>query len=166
MEDKLLQLTAILEKEMSLYEESLDLISLEKGAMENYSLEGMLDCQKSRMRLNLRISELEERRKEITGELAAKKGISVKDLTLEGIVMGSAGETKERLENCRLSLKRLLEVLSSAMDDAGRIASSSLKFIDHSIKLLSGYSSDKRTYSSSGIMEEQDRHPGRLMKEV
>ena len=166
MEDKVLELTAILEKEMSLYEESLDLTSREKGAMERYSLEGMLDCQKSRMSLNLRISALEKVRKGITDEIAAKKGIPFNTLTLKDIVADADGETKERLENCRLGLKRLLEVLSAAMDDASRVASSSLKFVDRSIKLLSGCEVDKMTYRSNGIMEEHDRHPGRLMKEV
>ncbi len=166
MEDKILELTDILEQEMFLYEESLNTTSREKDAMQRYSLEGMLDCQKSRMSLNLRLSELEKIRKGITDEMAAKKGVSFNALTLKDIVADADGETKERLENCRLGLKRLLEMLSAAMDDAGRVASSSLKFVDRSIKLLSGYEVDKMTYCSNGIMEEHDRHPGRLMKEV
>lgn len=166
MEDKILELTDILEQEMSLYEESLNTTSREKNAMQRYFLEGMLDCQKSRMSLNLRIGELEKMRKGIIDEIAAKKGVSSKALTLKGIVVDAEGETKERLENCRLGLKRLLEMLSAAMDDAGRVAYSSLKFVDRSIKLLSGYEVDKMTYRSNGIMEEHDRHPGMLMKEV
>ncbi len=69
MEDKILELTDILEQEMFLYEESLNTTSREKDAMQRYSLEGMLDCQKSRMSLNLRISELENIRKGITDEI-------------------------------------------------------------------------------------------------
>ena len=166
MEDKILELIDILEKEMFLYEESLNTTSREKDAMQRYFLEEMLDCQKSRMSLNLRIGELEKIRKGITDEIAAKKGVSFKALTLKDIIVDADGETKERLENCRLGLKRLLAMLSAAMDDAGRVAVSSLKFVDRSIKLLSGYEVDKMTYRSNGIMEKHDRHPGRLMKEV
>lgn len=166
MKDKISELTDILEEEMSLYEESLEVASREKDAMQSYFLEGMLDCQRSRMNLNLRISELEERRIKISSEIIKTKGLDATALRLKDIAAFVDGETKERLEHYRFGMKKLLDKLSAVMAELSRIATSSLDFVDSSIKLLSGYETAKMTYRSNGIMEERESHHARLMKEV
>lgn len=166
MKNNVLELTDILEREISLYEESLEVALCEKDAMQRYFLEGMLDCQKSRMNLNMRIGELEESRKVISFEIARAKGVSAEALTLKDIIAFVDGEARERLENCRLAMKGLLETLSTAIAEVNRIAAVSLTFVDSSIKLLSGYETDKMTYCSKGIMEESESHHGSLIKEV
>ncbi len=166
MGNKTAELIDILEKEISLYEESLDMVTLEKDAMGKYFLEGILDCQKSRMALNLQINELEEKRSKLTGEMASDMGIPFEALTLKDIIREARGYEKERLEQCSLTFNDLLETLSDALKDNKRIALSSLSFVDSSIKVLSGYNVDQPTYLSSGIMENHDCPPNRVMKEV
>ena len=166
MDGKLKSLIGILEEETAIYSELIELANSERDAMLTYSINDIIVCHKDRKKLIIKAKEKEEARKNLLNLLAPQKGNFSKRVTLPDLIKKASGEEAKNLEKCRKSLKELLTRYSVVNAENNNIAAKALSFINHSIKILTGYKPEDSVYSANGTLGEQEMLGYRMNREV
>lgn len=146
---KLLEdLISVLEKETLLYQEFLHLLKKERESISSFSEEHLNEiAEKNELVAALRNAE------GVRGVILSGLGdeFDVKDLelTISYLIERLDEPYSSRLKNCANSLSHMVGEVSEFNRDNGVLIERSLKYINDSIRLLSGLTEERHTYSPS-----------------
>jgi flagellar biosynthesis/type III secretory pathway chaperone len=160
----LTDLSDLLHKELDVHRSLLSLLQEERRIVVDCSTEELIQTNKEKENLVLKIRILEQSREAILRKIADKMGLSADELTLSKL--------EERLkEPFATQLQTLRSKLSAILQSIGEVNQENRVFLQHSVDFVKGSLALIRyltvsgpTYMASGTLD-GDRIDGRLVSE-
>lgn len=148
----LTDLSLLLEQEQDLHQQLLKHLEGEAEGFGVASGSTMWHFQVNKDQCVQRIQRLEEKRIEVTEQLASLWDTSVEDLTLSIIIAKVSAETGQGLQQCFDALKSLISEIQTLSEQNATDSSSRLKSIEQSMRFINEYNTEQ-TYSDSGTLK-------------
>ena len=153
MEDKLKELSTLLQEEVTLHEAlkaDLDLETAQEGKVDGSEL---LRLQQHKHALVRRINELEQDRMAVVKALARGWNEPPESLTLRRIIPRSPGELGQQLQGSYDSLMSLVNAIRDLAKTASGNAQARLKAVDATLSIIHEAVKVHSTYSGTGKLQ-------------
>jgi flagellar biosynthesis/type III secretory pathway chaperone len=160
----LTNLSDLLGKELDLYRSLLSLLQKERRIVVDCSIEDLVQINKKKENIVLKIRILEQSREVILEKLAETIGIPPEGLTLAALEEHLKKPFASRLRSLRSNLRAILQSIREANDENRVFLQHSVDFVRGSLDLIQHLTVASPTYMASGGLD-ADRCNSRFVSE-
>ena len=157
-------LSDLLGKEYALYQSLLSLLQKERRIVVDCSATDLIQTNKEKENLVLKIRILEQSRQAIIEELAERMGLSSDELTLSTLEERLKEPFAGRLRTLRSKLSAVLQSIREANEENRVFLQHSVDFVKGSLALIRYLTVSSPTYVASGALD-GDRCDARFVSE-
>ena len=166
MDQLVVRLIDIIEKEVSTFEQLLEMLQHQQKALVTHAvdeIEAAVDQQHS---LADQTSILENARVLVVEELAEALSVDPKTLTISRLLEFMPSSDAERLTWMRESLVDIQDQIAETNRHNTLLIKQSLKYVDKTMQILSGGEDSSGAYAQSGKVEVRAASPRTVMNQV
>jgi flagellar biosynthesis/type III secretory pathway chaperone len=164
LEFMLTELSDLLGKELDIYRSLLSLLQRERSILVECSLGDLVQTNKEKENLVLKVRILEQSRQAILQELADRMGLSPDGLTLSALEDQLREPFVSQFRTLRSSLSSVLESIREVNEGNRTFLQHSVDFVKGSLALIRYLTASSPRYMPSGVLD-GDRFDGRLVSE-
>lgn len=140
----------ILKKEADLYEGVLKLSKSKTDVIVEGKVSGLEGITSIEQSMIMKLGKLEEEREKTVEQIALQLHVKASDITITNLEKRFSDEQAEKLKDCRNTLAKLVNELSTANELNSKLIRNSLDYIDFSINILTNAGSTGNNYGNSG----------------
>lgn len=164
MELLLTDLSDLLGKELDAYRSLLSLLQKERRIVVECSVEELIQANKEKENLVLKIRILDQSREAILEGLADTMGLSRDGLTLSALEQRLKGPLATQLRTLRSELSAILKSIRDVNEENRVFLQHSVDFVKGSLALIRYLTVSSPKYMASGVLD-GDRFDGRFVSE-
>ena len=164
LEYLLTDLSDVLGRELDTYRSLLSLLQKEREIVIDFSTEDLIQTNKEKESLVLKIRILEESRVALLEKLAARMGVSAEALTLSVLEERAKEPFATQLKTHRSNLLAILQSIREVNEGNRLFLQHSADFIKGSLALIRHLTASSPKYMATGILD-GDRSDGRFVSE-
>lgn len=157
VDSTMLQLVEIVQKEVDTFQTLLDTMENEQKALVTQDVTELETAVAAQSELAVNAGALERARTRLVTELSQELGVTATDMTLKRLIDRIQGPHSQRLGEMRETLIAMHEKILAANRQNSLLIKQSMKYVDKSLRILTGDGPETGVYAQSGKVSKTSR---------
>ena len=166
MDQLVIRLIDIIDKEVNTFEQLLDTLQYQQRALVTHAVDEVEAAVGKQVALSDQTSILEKARVLVVAELAETLSVDPKSLTISRMIEFLPSSQAEQLVTMRASLGEIQEKILNTNRHNTQLIKQSLKYVDKTMQILSGGEDSSGAYAQSGKVEVRSASHRTVMNQV